>query len=345
MRIVIFGPNWIGDGVMATPALRALRRGFAGAHLVGVLKPGVAAALEGGTWFDDRILFDPGSRDPERRTWTLLRRLRAERFDLAILFPNSFRTAALAWLAGVPRRVGYARGGRGLLLTDRLRPPPDGRGGRVPSPIVSYYLEIARHLGCRADSLRTELYTTPEDERQADLAWSRLDLGRHERVICLNTGGAFGPAKCWPVEHFATLARRLAGEAGTGVLVVCGPGEREAARAIVAGAAHPHVVSLADEPMGLGLTKACIRRSALLVTTDSGPRHFAAPFDVPVLSLFGPTHIAWTRTYNPRAVHLFHPVPCGPCQKRVCPLGHHRCMRELDPRAVFDASARLLDRR
>ena len=110
----------------------ALRRGFAGAHLVGVLKPGVAAALEGGTWFDDRILFDPGSRDPERRTWTLLRRLRAERFDLAILFPNSFRTACVAWLAGVPRRVGYARGGRGLLLTDRLRPPPDGRGDGSP---------------------------------------------------------------------------------------------------------------------------------------------------------------------------------------------------------------------
>ena len=272
-------------------------------------------------------------------------RLRADRFDLAILFPNSFRTAALTWLAGVPRRVGYARGGRGLLLTDRLQPPGDGRGRRMPTPIVSDYLEIARHLGCRADSLRTELYTTAEDEREADRAWTRLGLGRHEQVVCLNTGGAFGPAKSWPVEHFAALARRLADEVGAGVLVVCGPGERAAARAIVTGAAHPHVTSLADEPPSIGLTKACIRRSALLVTTDSGPRQFAAPFDVPVLSLFGPTHIAWTRTYHPRAVHLFHPVPCGPCQKRACPLGHHRCMRELDPRDVYDAAVRLLGRK
>jgi heptosyltransferase-2 len=92
------------------------------------------------------------------------------------------------------------------------------------------------------------------------------------------------------------------------------------------------------------LTKACIRRSALLVTTDSGPRHFAAAFDVPVITLFGPTHIAWTRTYHPKAIHLLHPVPCGPCQRPTCPLGHHRCMRELDPDAVFAAARRLLPR-
>jgi heptosyltransferase-2 len=342
MRIVIFGPNWIGDAVMATPALRTIRRGFPGARIVGILKPLVAAALEGGPWFDDRVLLHPKSRSSERGTWAVLRRLRAERFDLAVLFPNSFRTAMLAWLAGVPRRVGYARGGRGLLLSESLAAPRDEKGQRVPSPIVEYYLALARRLGCRADSLRTELYTTAQDEQATDLAWSRLGLTTAERVVCLNTGGAFGPAKSWPPEHFGLLARRLANEAAVAVLVVCGPGERAAAREIVARAGHPRVVSLADEPMGIGLTKACIRRSDLLVTTDSGPRHFAAPFDVPVVTLFGPTHIAWTRTYHPRAVHLFHPVPCGPCQQRVCPLGHHRCMRELDPNAVFNASVRLL---
>ncbi len=343
MRIAIFGPNWIGDAVMATPALRAIRHGFPGARIVGILKPLVASALEGGPWFDDRILYDPRSSSPERRSWSVLRQLRREKLDLAILFPNSFRTAALSWLAGVPRRVGYDRGGRGILLTERLLPPRGPHRERVPTPIVVYYLELARHLGCRSDSLRTELYTTPDDECAADRAWEQLGLSRHARVVCLNTGGAFGPAKSWPPEHFGVLARRLADEAGAGVLVVCGPGEREAAREIVARADRPHVVSLADQPLGIGLTKACIRRSALLVTTDSGPRHFATPFGVPVLSLFGPTHIAWTRTYHPRAVHLFHPVPCGPCQKRVCPLGHHRCMRELDPRDVFAASLRLLD--
>jgi heptosyltransferase-2 len=345
MRIVVFCPNWIGDAVMATPALRALRQGFAEARLVGVMKPLVADTLEGGPWFDDCIRYDHRSGKPGLRTRALVARLRAERFDLAVLFPNSFRSAALAWLAGAPRRVGYDRGGRGFLLTERLLPERDVHGQRVPAPAVGYFLEIARRLGCHSSSPRTELYTTEADERAADRAWWQLGLWPHERVVCLNTGGAFGPAKNWPPEHFAVLARRLAVEAGAAVLVVCGPSEREAARDIVARANHHNVVSLADQRLGIGLSKACIRRSALLVTTDSGPRHFAAPFDVPVLTLFGPTHIAWTRTYHPHAVHLLHPVPCGPCQKRICPLEHHRCMRELDPVAVFAAATRLLQAR
>ncbi len=89
-------------------------------------------------------------------------------------------------------------------------------------------------------------------------------------------------------------------------------------------------------------SKASVRRASLLVTTDSGPRHFAGPFGTPVLALFGPTHIGWTRTYHPLAVHLQHPVPCGPCQRPVCPEGHHRCMTELEPAVVFRAAARLL---
>ena len=102
------------------------------------------------------------------------------------------------------------------------------------------------------------------------------------------------------------------------------------------------MVSLADEPLGIGLSKACIRRSALLVTTDSGPRHFATGFDVPVITLFGPTHISWTLTHHPKALHLHHPVPCGPCQRPTCPEKHHRCLRDLGPESVFRASIRML---
>jgi heptosyltransferase-2 len=167
--------------------------------------------------------------------------------------------------------------------------------------------------------------------------------GRHP-VICLNTGGAFGPAKSWPTGHFATLAKRFVEEKDASVLVVCGPGERDSAREIVAKSNHSRIVSLAGEPMSLGLTKACVKRSDLMITTDSGPRHFAAAFGVPVVSLFGPTHIAWTRTHHPHAIHLQQPVPCGPCQQGVCPLGHHRCMVELLPEAVFRAAESLLNR-
>jgi heptosyltransferase-2 len=207
---------------------------------------------------------------------------------------------------------------------------------------VEYYFALARALGCESGSLQLELATTPDDEAAADLTWSNLRLGNEEPVVCFNTGGAFGPAKSWPNASFAALARRLVDDNAVSVLVLCGPAERAAAREIVSLAGHPHVVSLADQELSLGLSKACVRRAALLITTDSGPRHFAAAFGIPVVTLFGPTHIAWTRTYHPRALHVFHPVPCGPCQRPICPEGHHRCMRELTPEQVHKAALRLL---
>ncbi len=342
MTILVFCPNLIGDTAMATPTFRALRSGFPGARMIAVVKPGVSPTLDGGPWFDDRVRFDPRSGRAEERARPVARRLRAERPDLAVLLPNSFRSAWMAWRSGATRRVGYDRGGRGLLLTDRLAPPRDGRGRFRPSPIVDYYLEIPRLLGCPVDGTRLELYTTPEDEAAADREWDRLGLAGAGAVVCLNTGGAFGPAKSWPEGHFAALARRLVDEAGVVVLVVCGPAERDAARSIVRLAGRPAVVSLADGPLSLGLTKASVRRSALLVTTDSGPRHFAAGFGIPALTLFGPTDISWTLTYHPGALHLLHPVPCGPCQRPTCPERHHRCLRDLSPDAVFDAARRML---
>ncbi len=342
MKIVVFCPNPIGDTVMATPTFRALRRGFPQATMVGLIKPQVAPALDGNPWFDELVLADHRSQQRSHRTLATLRRLRQGRFDLAVILPNSIRSAWLARLAGIPRRIGYARYGREILLTDTLHESRDASGRRLPTPIVETYLRQARHLGCPVDSLRLELATTVEDEAAADRAWSELGIGAGRPVVCLSTGGAFGPAKSWPEEHFAVLARGLADRAGVSVLVICGPAEREAARAIVTLTAHPSVVSLAGQPPSLGLSKACVRRAALLVTTDSGPRHFAAAFNTPVLTLFGPTHIAWTRTYHTRARHLFHPVPCGPCQRGICPEGHHRCMRDLAPERVLKVALDIL---
>jgi len=231
------------------------------------------------------------------------------------------------------------------LLTDRLDPPRDSSGRLLPTPAVEYYLRLVRHVGGQVDSIQLELFTTEADEDAADRVWRDLDLASKRPVVCLNTGGAFGPAKNWPAESFAALARRLAGEAGLDVLFVCGPAERDTVRVIASLAAHARVRTLAEQPLSIGLTKACVRRSALLITTDSGPRHFAAAFRVPVVSLFGPTHIAWTRTYHPLAVHVQQPVPCGPCQQRICPEGHHRCMRDLTPTAVYDIALRVLRER
>jgi heptosyltransferase-2 len=342
MNLAIFLPNWVGDAVMATPALRALRVRYREAHLVGVLRPYVAGVLEGSPWLDSLVLLE--TKGPWSHRWPAVAwRLRQYRPELAVLFPNSFRTALVARLAGCRRRVGYRRYGRGPLLTDRLEPVRGASGRLLPSPALDSYNRLARAAGCAEPGHRMELFTTPADEAAADAVWRRDELDGFREVVCLNSGGAFGSAKLWPTEYFAALARRLADERGCGVLVLCGPAERNLAREVAALAGRPAVRTLADHPPSLGLTKACVRRAALLVSTDSGPRHFAAAFDRPVVTLFGPTHIAWTETYYPRAVHLQKPVECGPCQRRVCPLDH-RCMKLLTPEEVYRTAADLLAR-
>jgi heptosyltransferase-2 len=342
MNLAVFCPNWIGDAVMATPALRALRQHFAGGRIIGVCKPYVASVLDGSPCFDRLLFLD--SRGPLGHRWPAVAwQLRREAVELAVLFPNSFHAALVAWLGGCRRRIGYNRYARGLLLTDALEPIRDERGRLLPSPVIDAYNLLAEAAGTPQPSYQMELFTTPRDEAAADAVWQQSALTASAEVVCLNPGAAFGAAKHWPVASFVHLAQSLADRRGCGVLVLCGPAERDLARQIAIQARRPTVHSLADQPLALGLTKACLRRAALLVTTDSGPRHIAAAFDRPVLTLFGPTHIAWTETYHAKSVHLQKQVPCGPCQLRVCPVDH-RCMRELTPVEVTAAALTLLDR-
>jgi heptosyltransferase-2 len=340
MNIAVFLPNWIGDVVMATPAVRALRQQFPSAHLVGVCKPYVLGVLEGAPWFHEMVFLD--SKGPWSQRWPgAAANLWRENMDIAILFPNSFRSALVAWLAGCRRRIGFNRYLRGGLLTDRLEPLRDATGTFQPTPIIDDYNRLVEKIGCPKPGHRMELFTTPADEQAADQVGNHFHLEDYPEVICLNPGAAFGAAKHWPAASFAQVARDLVSRRGCAILVLCGPGERELAREIVQLAGVPRVFSLADQRLSLGLTKALIRRSALLITTDSGPRHFAAAFNRPVVTLFGPTHIEWTETYFARAINLQKKVPCGPCQQRVCPLDH-RCMTKLTPAEVLATADQLL---
>jgi len=341
MNIAIFCPNWVGDAVMATPALRAIRRHFAEARITGVVRPAVAATLEGSPHLDDWVLYDPKGDDPGHRTLAAVGRLRKRRIDQAVLLTNSFRSALLSRMGGARRVLGYNRDGRGWLLTDKL-PPLRRDGHYVPSPVIDYYLALAYRLGCRKESYRMQLWTSPDDERQADECWEEFGLSGHAPVVVLNPGAAFGSAKCWPTGHFAALAESLVQKRHARVMVLCGPAERDMAADIVRRCDTDRVVSLAERPVSIGLSKACVRRADLMVTTDSGPRHFAAAFDVPVVTLFGSTHIAWSETYYAKSVHVQRAVDCGPCQKRQCPTDHH-CMQDLRPEEVYRAAASLLD--
>jgi heptosyltransferase-2 len=341
MKLAVFLPNWVGDAVMATPALRAIRNHFIDDEIVAILRPPMEDVVAGTSLVNRIIMVNPRGHDPWQRGLRLVMRLRAEAFDIAVLFPNSQRSAWLAYAAGAKRRVGFIRDRRAFLLTDPLLPKPREQ----PHPVIDEYLRLAAQLGCDTRSRETELAVLPRDEAQLAAFWQAQPRELRSRpVVALNPGGAFGTAKHWPTRHFAALARKIATELGRTALVLCGPAERDTAREIVRLAGHPRVASLADTPPSIGLTKAAVKAAELLITTDSGPRHFAPPFGVPVITLFGPTHIAWSETFVREAIHLQLPVDCGPCQQRVCPLGHHRCMEELSPERVFEAVENALRR-
>ncbi len=340
MRIGVFLPNWIGDVVMATPALRAVRTRFGDqATLVGVMRPYVSDVLAGADLLDQSVEYDRSSWVDMGRLVTQLRQIR---LDALLLFTNSLTTGVLARLTGCPRRIGFAMHGRGWMLTDRLRPARDGRR-RVPRSAVDHYLDVVAVLGCYTQDRRPRLATTVEEERLADRLWQRFGWISSDRVVVLNTGGAYGAAKTWPPEHFANLSHQLIGERDVKVLLLTGPAERDAVRNICRYVGDSRVQSLADQPLSIGLSKACVRRSCLMVTTDSGPRHFAAAFGLPAVTLFGPTDPRWSANYNPISTDLYRDMACRPCGERTCPLEHHGCMRKLTVKQVAASAIRLLD--
>ncbi len=337
----VFLPNWIGDVVMATPTLRNLRRHLGpNARIIGIAKPYIREVLTGNSWVDQMIWFDRKSKDKKLRGGSVIQQLRDEEVDRVILLTNSLRAAWMAWRSKATERIGYARNGRNMLLTTGLRAPKH-LGKYEPISAVDYYLQLLTAMGIEVQSRQPELYTTATGELAADGVWNNFGWEPYQSVISMNTGGAYGAAKHWPNQHSAQLALQLA-DSGHRVLILCGPKEVDAAREIEDIARHPFIRSMADQDLSLEASKACIRRSSLLVSTDSGPRHIASAFDVPTVTLFGPIDPAWSYNYATHSIEMFDRLDCSPCGKRVCPLGHHRCMNDLTPERVFAAVNALL---
>lgn len=332
-------PNWIGDVVMATPLLRALRKALPDAALVAAGPGHARALLEGLPHLDDCLVLPP--RAGLGAVAANARVVAAADCDAALLLTNSFSSALVAWRAGIGERVGYREGGRGLLLSSGPRHPREAGRHRMPTPMVDYYARLLRWVGVPADGHRTELVTSAADETEADAWLQRAGLdGEGGPLVGVHPGSSFGPSKLWYPERFAAVLDRLAETDGARGVVFCGPTERDLARAIAAAASTP-VATAADDPMSLGTLKAVIRRLTLLITTDTGPRHLAPPFDVPSVVLMGSTDPRFTNTNLHDSLVLREDVHCSPCQLKVCPIDH-RCMTRLEPSRVVAAARRLL---
>ena len=344
--ILIVLPTWVGDFVMATPTLRAVRRRFNDAHVIFLVEPNLRDLVDGGDWMDEVLAWPPQDR---RRPWHREYRqvtsyLRHRGVDWAILLPNSARSALIAFLARATRRIGYDRDARAFLLTDRLKVRNWANGKFTPMPLVEYYADLAEAIGCERPGDRLELFTTARCEESVEGRLAGLNVAAGRPLVVLSPGGKYGTAKCWPPECFAAVADRLIEQRGAVVIVTCGPGEQALARAI--GSAMTSRGFVFDDPLlSLGELKSLVKRSDLLICNDAGPRHIAKAFDVPVVTVFGPTHPEWTATSYEREQIVRVDVDCGPCQQRICPLGHIKCMTGVTVDAVLDAATELLDRK
>jgi heptosyltransferase-2 len=349
-KILVVQPNWVGDAVMATPTLQAMRELYPEAHISYLMRRYVKDVFVGMPWADQLITYRTGKGKAKagRGVFDLAARLRTAKFDMAVLLPNSFKAALLCKVANIPRILGYDRDGRGFLLTDRLLPVKE-KGKFIPSPIIHAYLGLARYLGSKHRDLQMRLFVTDSERRQASEVFARAGLEPHtcrpatdggKPMVLLNPGAQYGAAKLWKAEYFAELADRFIDDLGATVLLSAAPRERMIVESIQRRMKHA-AVDLSNKGMNLGSLKEIVRRCDLMVTNDTGPRHIAAAMGIPVVTIFGPTHPEWTEIYYPKERQVAVKVFCGPCQKKVCPLDH-RCMTRVTPAMVWDASMQLL---
>jgi len=335
-KLIVSCPKWVGDLVMATPALRTLRGTFPGAHIAYLCASYSADIIENAPWCDELIVWNKSKgASGIGELLRTARLLRKESFDTGVLLTNSFSSAAAFYIGGVKRRIGYSRDMRGPLLTDKLEPLRDDRGF-IPVPAIKYYLEIARLLGCPADDKNMELFVDEESLKQADKIFAKYEIDNSRRIVGLNPGASFGPAKRWPAEYYAELGDWLINEMNAEVLIFGAPGERQISEDVSL-SMKKNPGEIFQESLNLKVLKALVSKLDLLITNDTGTRHIACALDVPVITIFGSSDPRWTETGFSKETTLRIDVECGPCMERVCPTGEHSCMKELKPELVEEA--------
>ncbi|MHC4561352.1 MAG: lipopolysaccharide heptosyltransferase II [Planctomycetota bacterium] len=343
-NVLIHVPNWVGDAVMATPALLAIRTRFADARITLLGREIALDVLEGAGLADDTIDSAVAGKGAGRIT-RLASILRERRFDLAILLPGSFRSAMVMWLAKVPRRVGYRRDGRGRLLTDRLAVPRKG-GRRAVYPAVDYYADLAEALGATVDDRQMRLGVTDGGEARAEKTLAAVNFDPSRPLVMFNPGGSYGPSKLWPAERYAAVADSLMHNRSAQIIINAAPGEGPIAQAVQTAMHEAPLINLAHYVNSLSLLKSLLARTDVLVTNDTGARHIGAAMGCGVVTLFGSTDPNWTIINYSRERIIQADVPCAPCQKKTCPnpLGktYHQCMQEIDPAEVLTAVESLL---
>lgn len=331
-QVVVFAPNWLGDVVMCTPAIRTIAQRFPHAHLTVVGKPSNCKLLEGLPSIQE---FCPiPAKAGLLSMLRLANRFRGRPKDLAIVFPHSTRAALTARVAGCKRVLGYDRGGRARLLTDALEPHKVD-GVTTPKYMAWEYLDLLDPLGCEYDGFGLELVADAHA-----VARMKEHLVGERPYVGIAPGAAFGPSKLWPSERFAAVADALHEQMGASCVLLTGPGEEAIRDAVQAAAKHP-LIECDERNPTMDSLKATMSLLDLFVGNDSGPRHVAVAFNVPTVILMGPTSPLYSEGPYERGRVLRVDVDCGPCHKPICATDH-RCLTRIHENDVIEAAKDVL---
>lgn len=341
MKILVRATNWIGDAVMAIPALQAIRNRWPDAEVAILARPSVADLYRGQNYAQRLIVYE--NRGKHHGVWgreRLAAELRRERFHSAILLQNAFEAAWLAWRAGIPERIGYARDARSWLLTRAISVPRDGE---TPPHESYYYLELLRRAGWLDRLPAVERIGLAVSDDALTAAHRKLEAAgarAGKTWIAFAPGAAYGSAKCWLPDRYGALADRLIAADDADVILFGAPQETEMAARIM-GAMQRRALSLVGATSAEELP-ALLAACHLFIGNDAGAMHVAAAVGLPVVGVFGPTDPEGTRPVTPRFTLVRQPVSCSPCFLRHCPIDH-RCMTRISVDEVFAAAQSSVD--
>jgi heptosyltransferase-2 len=329
--ILVKATNWVGDTIISFPAVHALRQHFPKASITVLTKSRLAELWKANPAVDEVIPYDlpTGAGRILGELW-IARLIRQRTIDLAVIFPRSFSSALMAFLGGIPQRIGYKSEGRDLLLTERI----DCTTEVLSRHRMYYYLHLIESLGRCPSPPLPSLALNGNQERWAETFLSHNDL-KGKLLIGLNPGATYGDAKCWSPERFAELGRRFIKDYGASILIFGSsrPPEKALNTSIAQGIGAG-CLNLSGETSLLQLA-ALLRRCRLLVTNDTGTMHVAAAVGTRVMAIFGPTDPRTTSPLGEGHVVIRREVSCSPCLKRVCP-EDHRCMDLIEVEEVYN---------
>lgn len=335
-NILIRAANWVGDAIMTTPVIRAVRKNYPKARITVLAKPWVIPVYAHNPNVDHIFCYDNSGRHTRGvGTFQLARDLKKEQFDLAILMQNAFEAALIAFFAGIPERLGYNTDGRTLLLNRSVKMEKALKKGHL----IDYYLAILGKADLKTDGRKMDLFLSSEDRHSAEQYLVKSGVGSDSPLIGINPGATGGTAKRWFPERYAELCRKLAEKYNEKVLIFGGPADRELGDRI-AEQSNGTGINIAGDTT-LGQAFALIEKLDLFVTNDSGLMHAAAAMDIRQVAVIGSTDFVATSPSSKYAVMVRQPVPCAPCLKDTCPTDH-ACMDQIPVDMVLERCKSLL---